>query len=247
MQFKNQWFGEAFATSAYPLDSREETNLETLGGARSRIEGSSFAADADTAAADLVVATGGMRKSTAPPEIRLEVVSAPQVPSLRSQYVIGVLGICLVFAPVLEALGTHINLGLSLRISGIFAVALTVAAAVQIEEWMMCAQIALGLGLFGLGCFGPTDTIVDIFLCCVFGFLIAFLAAMQAENFKAARAWRDDLGRRKHSPAGDKLAQIDGDETSSATESRRATQSSCSTSRLICAISSLSETPSPCR
>jgi hypothetical protein len=31
---------------------------------------------------------------------------------------------------------------------------------------------------------------------------------MQAENFKAARACRDDLGR-AHSPAGDKLAQID--------------------------------------
>jgi hypothetical protein len=27
------------------------------------------------------------------------------------------------------------------------------------------------------GCFGPTDAIVDIFSCCVFGFLIAFLAA----------------------------------------------------------------------
>jgi hypothetical protein len=209
MQFKNQWFGEAFATPAYPLDSREETNFEALGGARGWIEGSSFAADAGTATADLVVAEGGMRKSTAPPEIRSEVVSAPQVPSLRSQYVIGLLGICLVFAPVLEALGTHINLGLPLRISGIFAVALTVAAAVQIKEWVMCAQIALGLGLFGLGCFGSTDAVVDILLCCVFGFLIAFLAAMQAENFKAARACRDDLGRRAHSPAGDKLAQID--------------------------------------
>jgi ABC-type lipoprotein release transport system permease subunit len=110
---------------------------------------------------------------------------------------------------MLEALGTHINLGLPLRIGGIFAVALAVAAAVQIEEWVMCAQIALGLGLFGLGCFGPTDAIVDIFFCCVFGYLIAFLAAMQAENFKAARACRDDLGRRAHSPAGDKLAQID--------------------------------------
>jgi hypothetical protein len=32
---------------------------------------------------------------------------------------------------------------------------------------------------------------------------------MQAENFKAARACRDDLGRRAHSRAGDKLAQID--------------------------------------
>ena len=64
---------------------------------------------------------------------------------------------------MLEALGTHINLGLPLRIGGIFAVALAVAAAVQIEEWVMCAQIALGLGLFGLGCFGPTDAIVDIF------------------------------------------------------------------------------------
>jgi len=108
-------------------------------------------------------------------------------PSLRPQYVIGLLGICLVFAPMLEALGTHINLGLPLRIGGILAVALAVAAAVQIEEWVMRAQAALGLGLFGLGCFGPTDAIVDIFSCCVFGFLIAFLAAMQAENFKAAR------------------------------------------------------------
>ena len=57
----------------------------------------------------------------------------------------------------------------------------------QIEVWVMCAQVALGLGLFGLGCFGPTDAIVDIFSRCVFGFLIAFLAAMQAENFKAGR------------------------------------------------------------
>ena len=73
----------------------------------------------------------------------------------------------------------------------------------------MRAQIALGLSLFGVGCFGPTDAIVDIFLCCVFGFLIAFLAAMQAENFKAARTCRDDFGRRAHSLAGDKLAQID--------------------------------------
>jgi len=99
----------------------------------------------------------------------------------------GIAGLCLVFAPMLEALGTHINLGLPLRIGGILAVALAVAAAVQIEEWVMCAQVALGLGLFGLGCFGPTDAIVDIFSCCVFGFLIAFLAAMQAENFKAGR------------------------------------------------------------
>jgi hypothetical protein len=209
MQFKNQWFGEAFATPAYPLDSREETSFETLGGPQSWIEGSSFGADADTAAADLVVAEGGTRKSTAPREIRPEVVNAPQIPSLRSQYAIGLLGICLVFAPMLEALGTHINLGLPLRIGGIFAVALAVAATIQIEEWVMCAQIALGLGLFGLGCFGPTDAIVDIVFCCVFGFLIAFLAAMQAENFKAARACRDDLGRRAQSPAGDRLAQID--------------------------------------
>lgn len=209
MQFNNRWFGEAFATPAYPLDSREKTNFEALGGPRSWMGGSSFGADADTAAADLVVAEGGTRKSTVPPEIRPEGVRAPQVSSLRSQYAIGLLGICLVFAPMLEALGTHINLGLPLRIGGIFAVALAVAAAVQIEEWVMCAQIALGLGLFGLGCFGPTDAIVDIFFCCVFGFLIAFLAAMQAENFKAARACRDDLARRAHSPAGDKLAQID--------------------------------------
>jgi hypothetical protein len=173
MQFNNQWFGEAFTTPAYPLDSREKTNFEALGGPRSWMGGSSFGADADTAAADLVVAEGGTRKSTAPPEIRPEVVRAPQVSSLRPQYAIGLLGICLVFAPMLEALGTHINLGLPLRIGGIFAVALAVAAAVQIEEWVMCAQIALGLGLFGLGCFGPTDAIVDIFFCCVFGFLIA--------------------------------------------------------------------------
>ena len=72
-------------------------------------------------------------------------------PSLRPQYVIGLLGICLVFAPMLEALGTHINLGLPLRIGGILAVALAVAAAIQIEEWVMRAQVALGLGLFGLG------------------------------------------------------------------------------------------------
>jgi hypothetical protein len=32
---------------------------------------------------------------------------------------------------------------------------------------------------------------------------------MQAENFKAARVYRNDLGQRPHSPAGDKLAQID--------------------------------------
>jgi hypothetical protein len=182
MQFKNRWFGEAFATPAYPSDSRQETDFETL---------------------------GNPRKSTAPPEIRPEVVSAPQVPSLRCQYVIGLLGICLVFAPMLEALGTHLNQGLALKIGGVFAVVLTAAAAIQIEEWVMCAQIALGLGLFGLGCFGPTDAIVDIFLSCVFGFLIAFLAAMQAENFKATRACRGDLGRPPHSPPGDKLAQLD--------------------------------------
>ena len=119
MQFKNQSFGEAFAT---PLDSREKANFEALGGPRSWIEGSSFGADADTAAADLVVAERGTGKSTAPPEIRLEVVSAPQGPSLRSQYAIGLLGVCLAFAPMLEALGTHINFGLPLRIGGIFAV-----------------------------------------------------------------------------------------------------------------------------
>ena len=195
MQFKNQWFGEALATPAYPLDSRGETIFEGLGGPRSWIEGSSFGADADTAAADLIGSPheGATRESTTPPEIRPEVVSAPQVPSLRSQYVIGLLGICLVFVPMLEALGTHVNLGLPLRIGGIFTVALAVAAAVQIEEWVMCAQVALGLGLFGLGCFGPTDAIVDIFFCCVFGFLIAFIAGTQAENFKAARACRDDF------------------------------------------------------
>jgi len=125
------------------------------------------------------------------PKAGINVVELPipncASPSLRAQYVIGLLGICLVFAPMLEALGTHINLGLPLRIGGILAVALAVAAAVQIEEWVMRAQVALGLGLFGLGCLGPTDAIVDIFSCCVFGFLIAFLAAMQAENFKAAR------------------------------------------------------------
>ena len=32
MQFKSQWFGEALATPAYPLDSREETIFEALGG-----------------------------------------------------------------------------------------------------------------------------------------------------------------------------------------------------------------------
>jgi hypothetical protein len=209
MQFESQWFGKAFATPAYPSDSGEETNFEALGGQRTWIESSWSGADADTAAADLVVAERGTRKNTAAPEIRPEVVSAPQVSSLRSQYVIALLGICLVSAPMLEALGTHINLGLPLRIGGIFAVALAVAAAVQIEEWVMCAQMALGLGLFGLGCFGPTDAVVDIIFCCVFGFLIAFLAAMQAENFKVARAYRDDLGRRAHSPAADELAQID--------------------------------------
>jgi hypothetical protein len=61
----------------------------------------------------------------------------------------------------------------------------------------MCAQVALGLGLFGLGCFGPTDAIVDIFFCCVFGFLIAFIAGMQAENFKAARATHGSLDRHR--------------------------------------------------
>ena len=93
MQFNNQWFGEAFATPAYPLDSREKTNFEALGGPRSWMGGSSFGADADTAAADPVVAEGGTRKSTVPPEIRPEGVRAPQVSSLRSQYAIGLLGI----------------------------------------------------------------------------------------------------------------------------------------------------------
>jgi RNA-directed DNA polymerase len=46
---------------------------------------SSFGADADTAAADTVVAEGGTRKSTVPPEIRPEGVRAPEVSSLRSQ------------------------------------------------------------------------------------------------------------------------------------------------------------------
>jgi hypothetical protein len=32
LQFKSQWFGEALATPAYPLDSREETIFEALGG-----------------------------------------------------------------------------------------------------------------------------------------------------------------------------------------------------------------------
>jgi hypothetical protein len=210
MQFKNQWFLEAFVSPANPSDSREETNLEALDSSPSRIEGSSFSADVHITAALLVVAEGASRKSTAPTEVRPEVVSAPHLPSLRCQYAIGLLGICLVFAPLLEALGTHINFGLPLRIGGIFAVALAVAAAVQIEEWVMCAQIALGVGLFGLGCFGPTDAIVDIVFCCVFGFLIAFLAAMQAENFKAARAYRDALERRAHSPACEKSAQSYG-------------------------------------
>lgn len=49
MQFKSQWFGEALATPAYPLDSREETIFEALGGPLS----CSFGADADIAAADL--------------------------------------------------------------------------------------------------------------------------------------------------------------------------------------------------
>jgi hypothetical protein len=48
MQFKSQWFGEALATPAYPLDSREETIFEALGGPLS----CSFGADADIAAAD---------------------------------------------------------------------------------------------------------------------------------------------------------------------------------------------------
>src|SRR3984893_16719106 len=65
-------------------------------------------------------------------------------PSLRPQYVIGLLGICLVFAPMLEALGTHINLGLPLRIGGILAVALAVAAAVQIEERVMRRRCEVG-------------------------------------------------------------------------------------------------------
>jgi hypothetical protein len=45
MQFKNQWFGKALATPAYPLDSRGETIFEGLGGPRSWIEGSSFGAE----------------------------------------------------------------------------------------------------------------------------------------------------------------------------------------------------------
>ena len=52
MQFKSQWFGEALATPAYPLDSREETIFEAL---------------------------GGTRKSTTPPEMRPEVVRSPRV------------------------------------------------------------------------------------------------------------------------------------------------------------------------
>jgi hypothetical protein len=148
------------------------------------------------------------RKSTAPRDIRPEVVSAPQVPSLCSQYIIGLLGICLVFVPMLEALGTYINLGLPLRIGGIFVVALAVAVVVQIKEWVMYAEVALGLGLFGLGCFGPTDAIVDILFCCIFGFLITVLAAVQAENFKPAPACEDDLGRRAHSPAGGRGPQL---------------------------------------
>ena len=93
MPFKNQWFGEALATPAYPLDSPEETIFEALGGQRSWIEGSSFGADAGTAVADPIGSPheSGTRKSTAPSEIRPEVVSAPQVLSLRSQYVIGLL------------------------------------------------------------------------------------------------------------------------------------------------------------
>jgi hypothetical protein len=212
MQFKNQWFLEAFVSHAYPSDSREETNFEALGGPPSRIEGSSLGADVHIAAADLVVAEVCSGKSTAPTDIRPKAVSAPQVPSLRCQYAIGLLGLCLVFAPRLEALGTRINLGLPLRTGGIFAVALAVAAAARMKEWVMCAQIALGVGLFGLGCFGPTDAILDIAFCCVFGFLIAFLAAMQAENFKASRVCRDDFGGRGFT-AGEKLGSTD-DETS---------------------------------
>ena len=66
MQFKNQWFGEALAIPAYPLDSRGETIFEGPGGPRSWIEGSSFGADADTASADLVGSPheGATREST---------------------------------------------------------------------------------------------------------------------------------------------------------------------------------------
>jgi hypothetical protein len=92
MHFKNWWFGGASPTPGYSSDSREETHFEALGGEWSWIEGSSFGADADTTAADLVVAEAGTRKSKAPPEIRPELVSAPQVRSLRSQYTIGLLG-----------------------------------------------------------------------------------------------------------------------------------------------------------
>jgi len=77
MQFKSQWFGEALAAPAYPLDSREETIFEALGGPRS----CSYGADADIAAADLNGSPheGGTRKSTAPPEMRPEVVRSPRV------------------------------------------------------------------------------------------------------------------------------------------------------------------------
>ena len=168
MQFNNRWFGEAFATPVYSLDSREKTNFEALGGPRSWMGGSSFGADADTAAADPVVAEGGTRKSTVPPEIRPEGVRAPQVSSLRSQYAIGLLGICLVFAPMLEALGTHINLGLPLRHAA------TIWGGARIH--------------------------------------------------RRAISWRRSTG----------------DETASATESRRAIQNGWSTSRFIRATSSLS-------
>jgi hypothetical protein len=194
---------------ACPLASREETKLEALGGPRSWIDDGSFGTDRNTGAADQGFAEGRTRKSTAPLGFRPEVVSVPLVPSLRCEYAIGLLGICLVFAPMLEALGKYINLGWPLSIGGLLAVALAVAAFVQIEEWVMRAQIALGLSLFGLGCFGPTDAIIDICFCCGFGFLIAFLAAMQAENFEAVRACPENFLGGAQSPAGDKLVQID--------------------------------------
>jgi hypothetical protein len=77
IKFKSQWFGEALATPAYPLNSREETIFEALGGPLS----CSFGADADIAAADLNGSPheGGTRKSTAPPEMRPEVVRSPRV------------------------------------------------------------------------------------------------------------------------------------------------------------------------
>ena len=170
-------------------------NFEALGGPRSWMGGSSFGADADSRCGSDWFAARRRHARKAQRRLRSGRKSSAHrrfhryAPSTSSDCWVSASSLCQCW----RQLGTHINLGLPLRIGGIFAVALAVAAAVQIAEWVMCAQVALGLGLFGLGCFGPTDAIVDIFFCCVFGFLIAFIAGMQAENFKAARACRDDF------------------------------------------------------